>query len=287
MSEAVDGRTDLVLQPGGAAVSALSDAQSVAASDGASRLLDGDNRGPGLIRACGGSGGDSPTELPLHDVTCTDPSELIRSTPVLGASTEPGPGAEALLDATGAVTGLREPRGGPILPGLSVLTGTGDAADWLRAHAQPGSRVTVTTAVRTEDGPLALAPGLGVVNGGPRLLRDGRPDITAKAEGFDRPGDPGFYYAFALRRNPRTLAGVTGDGRLLLVAVDGRAPGYSAGLDFEEEAAVMRALGARDAVNLDGGGSTTMTVGGAVVTRPSDATGERPIGDAILLLPAR
>ena len=43
----------------------------------------------------------------------------------------------------------------------------------------------------------------------------------------------------------------------------------------------MRALGARDAVNLDGGGSTTMTVGGAVVTRPSDATGERPIGDAI------
>ena len=64
-----------------------------------------------------------------------------------------------------------------------------------------------------------------------------------------------------------------------------RAPGYSAGLDFEEEAAVMRALGARDAVNLDGGGSTTMTIRGTVVTRPSDATGERPIGDAILLLP--
>jgi exopolysaccharide biosynthesis protein len=36
-------------------------------------------------------------------------------------------------------------------------------------------------------------------------------------------------------------------------------------------------------VNLDGGGSTTMTVRGNLVTRPSDATGERPIGDAILL----
>jgi exopolysaccharide biosynthesis protein len=47
----------------------------------------------------------------------------------------------------------------------------------------------------------------------------------------------------------------------------------------------MRALGARDAVNLDGGGSTTMTIRGVVVTRPSDATGEQPIGDAILVVP--
>jgi hypothetical protein len=49
----------------------------------------------------------------------------------------------------------------------------------------------------------------------------------------------------------------------------------------------MRALGAGDAVNLDGGGSTTMTIRGAVVTRPSEATGERPVGDAILLLAGR
>ena len=286
ISEAVDGRTDLVLSEGEApSVTAISDVQSVTASDGATRVLDGVNRKPGLIRACGGTGGDSPTELPLHDITCTDPSELIHSRPIFGAATQAGEGVEALLDATGTVTALREPRGGAILPGSSVLTGTGDAADWLRAHAQPGSAVTIATSVSTEDGHLALASSLGVVNGGPRLLRGGRPDITARAEGFDRPGDRAFYYAFALRRNPRTIAGVTSDGRLLLVAVDGRAPGYSAGLDFEEEADVMRALGARDAVNLDGGGSTTMTIRGSVVTRPSDATGERPIGDAILLLP--
>ena len=79
--------------------------------------------------------------------------------------------------------------------------------------------------VRGEHGALPLKPGLSVINGGPRLLRDGRPRITAEAEGFDHPGDPGFFYAFALRRNPRTIAGVTRDGRLLLVAVDGRAPG--------------------------------------------------------------
>ena len=279
VSEAVDGRTDLLLRSGRPSISALSDRQWVTSSDGARRLLDGDNRKPGLIRACGGSGGDLPTELPLHDITCTDPSELILSTPILGAPTTAGDGVEALLDAGGVVTALREPRGGPVPAGGRVLTGTGDAADWLRAHAAPGRRLVVGTRVRSERGRLRLRAGLDVVNGGPRLL----PRITAEAEGFDHPGDPGFYYAFALRRNPRTIAGVTRDGRLLLVAVDGRAPGYSAGLSFAEEAAVMRALGARAAVNLDGGGSTTMTVRGTVVTRPSDATGERPIGDAILL----
>ena len=285
VSESVDGRTDLVLGGGRASVSAVSDVQWVTASDGATRILDGDNRKPGLIRACGGIGGDLPTELPLHDITCTDPSELIRSTAIFGAPTEPGDGAEAVLDRHGVVVALREPRGGPIPPDGSVLTGTGDAADWLRAHARPGGRIQVATRLLSERG--SLASGVDVVNGGPRLLRRGHQAITAAAEGFDHPGDPGFYYAFALRRNPRTIAGVTRDGRLVLVAVDGRAPGYSAGLSFLEEAAVMRALGARDAVNLDGGGSTTMTIRGTVVTRPSDATGERPIGDAILVSPSR
>jgi hypothetical protein len=50
-------------------------------------------------------------------------------------------------------------------------------------------------------------------------------------------------------------------------------------------ARVMRALGARDALNLDGGGSTTLSIGGQLANRPSDATGERPVGDAILLKP--
>ena len=188
-----------------------------------------------------------------------------------------------MLDRRRRVVALRDPRGGVIPADGSVLTGTGEAADWLRAHARPGTRLRVHTQLRGERSALPLAPGLDVVNGGPRLLRNGRLDITAAAEGFDHPTDPGFYYAFGLRRNPRTMAGVTRDGRLLLVAVDGRAPGYSAGLNFEEEAAVMLALGAVNAVNLDGGGSTTMTVRGNIVTRPSDATGERPIADAIVV----
>jgi hypothetical protein len=286
VSEAVDGRTSLVLpDPSGegAFVSALSDRLTVTASGGERRALDGVNREPGLIRGCGGSGGDLPTERPKHDFTCTDASELIRYSARFGAVTPSGPGAEAAIDATGVVVELRAARGGLIPPGGSVLAGTGDATEWLRTHAQPGARLDYAVELSSESGPLVPGGLAGIVNGGPRLLRAGRVDIPAFAEGFHWPENPEFFYRFGLRRNPRTLAGVTADGRLVLVAIDGRRPGHSVGASFAESARVMRALGAADAVNLDGGGSTAMTVGNALVTRPSDATGERPIADALVL----
>jgi hypothetical protein len=163
-----------------------------------------------------------------------------------------------------------------------VLSGTGDGADWLRTHAPVNTSVHVRLRIRSGRRAVSVR-GLDVVNGGPRLLRAGRRDITAAAEGFRHPDDPTFYLAFGVRRNPRTMAGITRHGHLLLVTADGHAPGYAVGLTFKEEARVMRALGARDAVNLDGGGSTTMAIRGRLLNRPSDATGERPVGDAITL----
>lgn len=285
-SEAVNGRTSLVLPSptgAGARVAALSSRQTATSSDGALREVDGLNRKPGLIRGCGGIGGDAPTELPKHDFTCTDPTELIQFTPDFGTAAEPGDGAEAALDADGRVMELRSARGGTIPPSGSVLSGTGEGADWLRAHARPGARVDVATGVLAGGASLAPSPTLDVINGGPRLLRDGRPAITAAAEGFHWEENPEFYYRFGVRRNPRTLAGVGPSGTLVLVAVDGRRPGHSVGASFEESAAVLRALGARDGLNLDGGGSTGMTLGSRLVTRPSDTTGERPIADALVL----
>ena len=287
VSEAVDGRTSLILPEGdgkGASIAALSDTLKAVSSDGARREVDGRNRKPGLIRGCGGEGGDQPTERPKHDFTCTDESELIQFTPIFGVTTEPGEGAEAILDSSGRVIELREGRGGPIPPDGSVLSGIGEGADWLRAHAKPGATVRVSTKV-SKGGGVSLARGTGVVNGGPRLVRRGAIDVTAYAEGFVYPENPEFYYRFGVRRNPRTLAGVAPSGNLLLVAVDGRRPEYSVGASFVESARIMKALGAEEAVNLDGGGSTTVTIGPALVNRPSDATGERPIGDAITILP--
>ena len=288
VSEAVDGRTSLVLPDRsgeGAFVSALATRQAVVAADGATREVDGLNRAPGLVRGCGGSGGDQPTEAPKHDFTCTDASELILFTPAFGATTEPGAGVEVALDAAGLVNAVRAARGGAIATGGRVLSGTGEGAGWLRSHAAVGQRLTVSLGLEAEGGELALGGGLGIVNGGPRLLRSGRPAVTAFAEGFHWPESPEFFHRFGLRRNPRTLAGVTADGRLLLVVVDGRRPGFSVGASFAESARILRALGARDGVNLDGGGSSALTIGSELVNRPSDATGERPLGDALVLAP--
>ncbi len=286
VSEAVRDRTDLVLPTPGGAGARITEVQtrlSARSSDGALREVDGLNRDPGLIRACGGVGGDRPTSRPLHDVTCTDPSELVVVRREFGRSAPAGDGVEAELDATGTVRQLRFRRGGQVPAAGALLQGTGDGGRWLRQHARPGMRVVVRQELRTEGSPLALTPGLGIVNGGPQLVQGGRTDIEAYEEGFVHPDDPGFYWAFGVRRNPRTLAGVTSGGELLLVTCEGRAPGFSVGLSFVEEARVMRALGARDAVNLDGGGSTAMVIGDRLVTRPSDTTGERPVGDAIVL----
>jgi exopolysaccharide biosynthesis protein len=74
---------------------------------------------------------------------------------------------------------------------------------------------------------------------------------------------------------------VTDTGELLLVVIDGRRPGYSVGATLPEAARVMQSLGARDALNLDGGGSSAMVVRGRVVNRPSDPGGERAVGDGV------
>lgn len=288
ISEAVNGRTSLLLseRPGGiAAIKALSTRLRVVSAAGGARLVDGLNRSPGLIRSCGGVGGDRPTQRPKHDFTCTDDSELIVFTPDFGARTETGPGVEVVLDAGGLVTAVRRGRGGVIPEQGSVLAGTGAEARWLHRHAVVGLRMRVLERVLAGSGRVPLRDGLGIINGGPRLLRGGRPRITAFREGFVHRDDPFFYVAFGIRRNPRTIAGLTPDHHLLLVAIDGRQPDWSVGASFIEEARVMRSLGAVNAVNLDGGGSTTVTIGDDLVNRPSDEEGQRPIGDALLLLP--
>ncbi len=116
------------------------------------------------------------------------------------------------------------------------------------------------------------------VGGRPVLVRD-----SAIVPAVDTDGADSFRGV-----NPRTAAGLASNGRRLLLAViDGRQAGFSVGTTTRETAALMLALGARDAVNLDGGGSTAMVVRDAatgpvrVVNKPSDATGERPVGDAL------
>ena len=84
---------------------------------------------------------------------------------------------------------------------------------------------------------------------------------------------------------PMTKMTMPYGGDVWLVTVDGRQPTFSAGMTLLELQALARRLDLTDALNLDGGGSTTMWVTGEVVNRPSDATGPRKVSDALLVFP--
>jgi exopolysaccharide biosynthesis protein len=118
------------------------------------------------------------------------------------------------------------------------------------------------------------------------LVKGGQEDVTARQDGMVHQGDSNsFYYGWVHKRNPRTFAGTDAQGRTLLVTADGRSTD-SLGLSLKEEADVAQSLGMVQAMNLDGGGSTTAVAGGSVVNTPS-GTSERPVGDALLVLPGR
>jgi len=111
-----------------------------------------------------------------------------------------------------------------------------------------------------------------VVTSGPMLLMDGVPEKVV-ADNFNR------------TRHPRTAVGRRADGTVLLVVADGR-NARAAGLSMLELQQVMEALACTDAINLDGGGSTTMVVRSEVVNHPSDnqkfdPAGERVVANAI------
>lgn len=287
LSETVDHRPALVLRDSArqTQVERLRWVATVHGRHDVRLKLDGINRVPGLIRNCGGTADDVPTSRPLHDFTCTDADELVAFTPQFGQNTPAGPGLEAVIDRNRRVVSLRSPRGGPLLAGYRAVQATGSRESALRSAATVGQRLDISTELRGERHHLIRRRStMSIVNGGPELVRNGRLHVTPRADGFVRPTDPSFYYGFSAKRNPRTFAGVDASGRTILATADGRSTS-SLGLTIVETGAVAQSLGMRNALNLDGGGSTTMVIGGQVTNQPSDATGERPVGDSLLVLP--
>ena len=116
-----------------------------------------------------------------------------------------------------------------------------------------------------------------IIGGAGLLLRGGRAIDDWEPERLSAPG-------FVAARHPRTMIGRDSEGDTWLVTVDGRQPDHSVGMTLRELIAFARRLGLVDAVNLDGGGSTTMVVKGKLVNRPSDPFGPRPVSDAIVVL---
>ena len=140
----------------------------------------------------------------------------------------------------------------------------GPGGSFVRALV-PGTPVTMAAQ-------LGAPSAVDAIGGGPTLVAGG----TVSPE-VDQVGE--FY-----GRHPRTAVGVTADRRLLLVTVDGRQAGYSRGMTMRELAELLRSLGAVDALNLDGGGSTEMVLNGVIANRPSGGA-ERPLSNALVVLP--
>ena len=280
LSEPVGGRSALLLGAAPRSIGPLRFAGAVRVDD-EELVLDGINRIPGEIPACGGRGGDRPTERASAVTTCTDASELVLMTPEWGAPTPRGRGFLDAVVRDGLVTALRAGGGSAVPPDAAVLTATGSARAPLRG-AGAGAAVELDQSILMRSD---LVPQGDIVSGGPRLIAGGRVRVRSSAEGFAPLSAPWFHGSFVASRHPRTMAGVRRDGSLLLVTVDGRRPGWSAGVTLREGARVMRSLGARDALNLDGGGSTAMAVRGRVANVPSDPGGERKVSDVLLVLP--
>ncbi|HXG90389.1 MAG TPA: phosphodiester glycosidase family protein [Vicinamibacterales bacterium] len=203
--------------------------------------------------------------------------QLIVFTPELGATT--------LTDATGIevivrsnrVTEIRDAAGRSAIPSDGfVLSARGAAAAWLRRTARPGVSVRHTMTLRppTRAARNPWTDAEDILGAGPKLVTHGRVDVTAARERM-LPG-------FATDRHPRTAIATMADGRALLVVVDGRQQA-SVGMSLVELARTLISLGAREAINLDGGGSTAMVIDGQLANRPSDPTGERLVSDAIIV----
>ena len=285
VSEPLEGRSALLVPRDPAApprVATLRFTGKVTATD-RSRIVDGVDRLRGYIPACGGRGGDRPTAKPNATLVCRDPSELIVYDRGFGDRTRPASDGVELTVRGGRASAARSGGSTPIPADGYVLSASGDAAAFLRG-IRAGDQVGVDLGIDADGQPINAADYAAALGGGPRLLRDGEADIRAAAEGYRPPNDPGWGRRIA-DRNPRTMAGIDADGHLIVASVDGRQPGYSVGLSYAEGATLMRALGALDAVNLDGGGSVTVVIHGRVVNRPSDLSGERPVADSLEVVP--
>lgn len=255
-------------------------------SDGTAMRMDGINRKPELKRDCGHIEGAAPLAV-WHDYTCLLQDQLVAINANAGFVPPYFQNAlYALIGADGAVTKtLAEPTGDELL-----LVATGSRIAELELHIAAGHKAALLVPWLDEN------PRSFAISGAPTLLRGGAKIHAENTEGWPF-AEASWEQANRMHRwvnikNPRTAMGVRGDGTVLLVVVDGRRFSASrkdwgsrdGGATIEEMRELMLALGAVDAMNLDGGGSSTAVIKGQVVNTPSDDAGERPVGDALIVL---
>ncbi|RLE31925.1 MAG: hypothetical protein DRJ61_10645 [Acidobacteria bacterium] len=205
-------------------------------------------------------------------------SEIVLFTPEFHRTTLTSSGGAEVVIHDRRITDIHQGEGSTEIPcGGVVLSIGGERFQELAPRLRVGAEVLIDV----DSIPLLPDPeGLWdqsqfILGGGPLMLWNG--------ERLEEPQKESMSTVFFKARHPRTAVGVRADGTLIFVTVDGRRPGVSVGMSIPELTDLMMELGCVSAVNLDGGGSTTMVIEGEIVNAPTDSGGARHNGDAILL----
>lgn len=217
-------------------------------------------------------------------------SELIEYRPFFNRTTLTNNDGLEVVIRKSKITAINNGKGNSVIPQDGfVISASGKMREEILPLLKIGRKVKgyTVTPFTTEAGfpndesnrtNQAFSRSEDITNGVPQLIKNGKIEITWQEEKSSK--------SFVETHHPRTAAAKLEDGKFLMVVVDGRSEA-SGGISLPDLAAFLLEQGAVDAMNLDGGGSSTMFLGGKVVNHPSDKEGERKIGDAILVFPRR
>lgn len=217
---------------------------------------------------------DGPHAVHVVDVDLSNPSHRVRVT----TSDERNQTVSAFAASTGALVAINGDwfnYADHSTHGLAVgegqaWPGSQDLGDWLFLACDARDRCSIDG----EGSAAGIDPSWRSAVGG-----NGVPLVV---NGEARYNEDPFY---ATDRHPRSAVGLTPDGRMLFVAAEGR-QGDAIGMTFNEMAKLMDELGAERAMMLDGGGSTSLVLGGHRVNDLPSGSGERPVANHLAIVPA-
>ncbi|RNI26197.1 phosphodiester glycosidase family protein [Rufibacter latericius] len=187
----------------------------------------------------------------------------------------------------GKILAINPKSNGPAYPTMSafgILPGNKTDLAWIYhvgaentmfsyPNPNPVNQLTQQPTATYPEGATSWPAGTAL-GAGPMLVQNGEVRMTGEEELMWPEGDS---------RQPRSAIGRTADNKVILLAVEGRNDGISMGLSFPQMAQVLVSIGAEEAMNLDGGGSSAMIVNGKNTIRPSDGGVQRNVPNAFLL----
>ena len=211
--------------------------------------------------------------------------ELILFTPEFNRTTLTDTKGLEIIVQRGKIIWISDGKGSSFIPENGfVLSVNGKSRESLLSKIQIGESVFLGTRIfpiksETEDKKPNTSSNIeDIIGGVPQLIKNGKIEITWQEEKTSK--------SFVETKHPRTAVAKLKDGKFLMITVDGRSEA-SGGIGLQNLAEILLELGATDAMNLDGGGSTTMFLNGKVVNHLSDKEGERKVSDAILVFPRK